>query len=288
MTPLTTTTLSADRITGRGRRLTALLLALGMLLCLSACGEEDPICGRYRCTSAEAEGLTVREELLGENTVLTLEQGGKGQITRGGREGGFSWSRSGDSLRLDLAGVLYDADLEGESILLRLGDGLILRFEREDAQTRPAGPETLETSEWYGWWSVENSQGEMPEVWRDCCARLEPGDYGPVLRFWDEESSCDEPLALVRMRLEDGIAVSESGFFLLSQMEDGTWTLDPAAEALELSGTCEGGGERFDYQIHLRPWGADWQEETLHEPWRLRDWYLPLLEEGASMPDRIG
>jgi hypothetical protein len=109
-----------------------------------------------------------------------------------------------------------------------------------------------------------------------------------VLRVWDEESAYEEPLALVQMRWEGDTAVSESGWFLLSEMGEGTWRVDPGAEALELSGTCEGGGERFDYQIHLRPWGADWQEETLHEPWRLRDWYLPLMEEGASMPDRIG
>ncbi len=284
---MTTTTLSADRKKGRGRRLTALLLALGMLLCLSACGEADPICGRYRCTGAQAQGLDVREDRLGKNTVLVLEPDGKGTITRGDTEGAFLWTRSGDSLRLDAAGVIFDASLEGETILLRMGETL-LRFEREDGQTRPARPETLETAEWYGWWSVENSQGDMPEVWRDCCARMEPGEYGPILRFWDEESSYDEPLAQVQMRLEEGIAVSESGWFLLSDVEDGAWTVDPAAAALELSGVCEGGGERFDYRIHLRPWGADWQEETLHEPWRLRDWYRPLIEEGAAMPDRIG
>jgi hypothetical protein len=136
-----------------------------MLLCLSACGKEDPICGRYRCTGGETEGLTVREELLEEKAVLSLEQDGTGTLTRGDRTGGFSWARSGDGLRLDAGGRLYDARLEDGSILLPLEDGLTLRFEREDT---PTGAEAHETAEWYGWWVVEHSEGNMPEIWRDC------------------------------------------------------------------------------------------------------------------------
>lgn len=260
-----------------------------MLLCLSACGTDDPICGSYRCVGAETEDLYVKSELLGKKgIVLVLNGDGTGTLTRGDGEGAFTWARVGEGLRLDAAGRLYDADLEGEAILLRLEDGVILRFERADAKTQPAGQELTDSGDWYGWWAVSNSQGEMPEVWRDCCARLESGDYGPVLRFWDEESSWDEPLALVRLRAEDTELVSESGWFLLSEIGDGALRLDPAADRLELSGSCEGGGERFDYEIHLRPWGAEWQEETLHLPWRYRDWYLPLIGEDAPMPDRIG
>lgn len=275
----------AERSARRGRRHAALLLALALLLCLSACGNHDPICGSYRLTGADADGLSVKAEWMDDGSaLLVLKEDGTGTLSRGDAAGSFTWIRSEDVLRLDVAGVIYDARLEGESILLPM-DGALLRFERDGTSEEE---EPIRTREWYGWWSVENSGGRMPEVWRDCCARLEQGSYGPVLRFWDEESSYSEPLAFLELRRDGDELVCVTGWFLTADLEEGAWRFDPEAERLELSGLCEGGGERFDYRIHLRPWGADWQEEELHEPWRLRDWYRPLIQEGASMPDRIG
>ena len=267
--------------------MTALLLALSLLLCLSACGSADPVCGRYLCVGAEAEGIQMSAALLGEETtVLSLTADGRGTLTRGGAQGSLSWSREGDLLRLDVGGKLYDAALRDGMLLLQLEPGLSLRFAREDAT-----PETMaepESLDWYGWWSVEGSTGTLPDSWRDCCASLTTGDFGLELRFWDEQSSREESLALVRLRWEDGLIVSQSGWFLSSEIGEGEWRLDPAAEETVLSGAAQAGDESFSYEIQLRPWGARWEEAGGRMPFRYEDWYLPLIEDNAAMPERIG
>ena len=59
----------------------ALLLALGMLLCLSACGgsaEPDPNAGLYEAVSATALGYTIPvEDVFEEGFSLELKNGGK-------------------------------------------------------------------------------------------------------------------------------------------------------------------------------------------------------------------
>ena len=267
--------------------MTALLLALALLLCLPACGGADPVCGRYLCVGAEAEGIQMPAALLGEETtVLSLTADGRGTLTRGGAQGSLSWSREGDLLRLDVGGKLYDATLRDGLLLLQLEPGLSLRFAPEDA-----APETMaepESLDWYGWWSVQGSTGTLPDSWRDCCACLTTDDFGAELRLWDEESSREEPLALVRLRWEDGLIVSQSGWFLSSEIGEGEWRLDPAAEETVLSGVAQAGDERFSYEIRLRPWGARWEKSGGRLPFRYEDWYLPLIEDGAAMPDQIG
>ena len=171
-------------------------------------------------------------------------------------------------------------------LLLQLEPGLSLRFAREDAT-----PETMaepESLDWYGWWSVEGSTGTLPDSWRDCCASLTTGDFGLELRFWDEQSSWEESLALVRLCWEDGLIVSQSGWFLSSEIGEGEWRLDPAAEETVLSGAAQAGDESFSYEIRLRPWGARWEESGGRLPFRYEDWYLPLIEDNAAMPERIG
>ena len=87
--------------------MTALLLALSLLLCLSACGSADPVCGRYLCVGAEAEGIQMSAALLGEeSTALNLTADGRGTLTRGEAQGRLSWSREGDLLRMELRGRL--------------------------------------------------------------------------------------------------------------------------------------------------------------------------------------
>lgn len=279
----------AERGAGRhGLRLVALLTALALLLCLSACGSADPVCGRYRCVGAEAEGLDVPEALLnGEPTVLSLTADGRGTLSRGGTEGSLSWTRSGDALSLNVGGTVYDAELEDDAILLALEPGLILRFAREE-QAAPAETPGHGPWDWYGWWGVEASTGLMPETWRDCCACLEQRDFGPVLTLWDEDGAYDEPLAIVQMCWDGAEAVSESGWFLLESVGPGDWRVDPAGEELTLGGAYRSEDESFDFRIRLRPWGARWEGDGSRLPFRYTDWYLPLLEAGEPMPGRIG
>ena len=106
--------------------MTALLLALALLLCLPACGSADPACGRYLCVGAEAEGIQMSAALLGEeSTVLSLTADGRGTLTRGGAQGGLSWSREGDLLRLDVGGKLYDAELRDGLLLLQSVENVV-------------------------------------------------------------------------------------------------------------------------------------------------------------------
>ena len=54
------------------------------------------------------------------------------------------------------------------------------------------------------------------------------------------------------------------------------------------TGTVQDGEDSYDYTIVLRPWGKIWDdvEEDLL-PYYYDDWYLPLIEAGAEMPDYI-
>lgn len=259
---------------------------LAALLCLSACGSGDPVCGRYRCLGVETEELFVPAHSLGEKPAeLNLAPDGRGTLTWGGVEGSLTWTRTGESLSLTADGVEYTAVLREDGIDLELEPGLILRFARADEAAE--APDEPGVWEWYGWWSTEGSTGQMPDTWADCCARLEDGDYGPVLTLWDETTSFDEPLARVQMRWENGEASSESGWFLLGGIGEGSWRLTPG-ESVNLEGFYTGEGESFSFRIHLLPWGAAWGEEELRLPLYYRAWYLPLLEKGSAMPDRIG
>ena len=284
---MTTTISSAKRRnSGACARLGALLLALSLLLCLSACGQTDPLCGSYLCRGAEADGLSVDSSLLGEESArLVLSSDGRGTLTRAGTQGGLSWTREGEILRLEIGGTVYDASIRDGEILLPLEPGLALRFVREDgAPQETPGPGPWE---WYGWWSVENSQGLMPDSWRDCCARLENSPFGPVLTLWDEDSSFDLPFAVLHLRWENGLAVTESGWLLQAQIDGLDWTVDPEASLWKLEGAYQDGESSFTFQIRLRPWGQLWPEEG-RIPFRYTDWYLPLIRDGASMPDQIG
>ena len=270
---------------GRRGRLPALLLALALLLCLSACGQSDPACGRWTCVSAQTGELSVPAALLStEPIALRLSAAGIGTLSLDGREGSLRWTREEGQLLLLLEESRIPCALEEDALLMDLQPGLTLRFAREDRAAEPAVEESLS---WYGWWEVSDSAGRMPDSWRDCCAELRPGDFGPELRLWDEDGSQEEPLAVLQMHWDGSRFLSESGFFLLEQVEEGTWVLDPAAAPLEFAGSYRQGEESFSYHILLRPWGQEWKGEG-RLPFRYNDWYLPLIASGEPMPERIG
>ena len=282
---MTTTTLSAKPLRGRRGRLPALLLALALLLCLSACGQSDPACGRWTCVSAQTGELSVPAALLStEPVTLRLSAAGIGTLSLDGREGSLRWTREEGQLLLLLEESRIPCDLEEDLLLLELQPGLTLRFAREGRAAEPVLEERLC---WYGWWEVSDSAGRMPDSWRDCCAELRPGDFGPELRLWDEDGSREEPFAVLQMHWDGSRFLSESGFFLLEQVGEGVWTLDPAADPLDFSGSYRQGEESFSYRILLRPWGQEWSGEQ-RLPFRYNDWYLPLIGSEEPMPERIG
>ena len=40
--------------------------------------------------------------------------------------------------------------------------------------------------------------------------------------------------------------------------------------------------------IYLRPWGSRWPGSEDEKPYYYESWYLPLIEAGEAMPDKIG
>ena len=69
----------------------------------------------------------------------------------------------------------------------------------------------------------------------------------------------------------------------------------PYSEMICISGVYtdpENSEDSFVYTVYLRPWGMDWEDVRTDDETRLPyfydDWYLPLIEAGASMPNAIG
>lgn len=286
--PSITTILSAER-----KRLPALLLAVLLLVSLAACTRDEAVSGSYRCVSAQAEGLEFPAEDFGPGALLRLERDGRGSISRNGQEGSLSWSRSGSALTLDIDGTLFQGSIEGDCVLLSLPSGVTLRFERGEPETEPTPVLRGGDRAWYGWWSIENSGGAMPETWYDCCARLVQTEKGLCLTIWDEDTDFASPLAQVTLRLEetDGRqrAYADYGWFMQETLGEGDWVLDLEQEDLLLSGRYVSGSENFAYRFCLRPWGASWRlGEGERVPYHTFDWYQPLIESHAEMPDKIG
>lgn len=270
---------------GRRIRLPALLLALALLLCLSACGQADPVCGRWICLSAETEELSVPASLLGTEPVkLHLSSDGRGRLSEGQREGSLRWQREEGALFLITEETRIPCTLEDDTLLVELESGLNLRFARGDQAEQASASEAIG---WYGWWEVSDSRGRMPDSWRDCCALLAPSDFGAELRLWDEDCSWAEPMAALQMTWDGAHFTADSGFFLLEDAKKDDWILDPVSYPLTFQGHYHHGDEDFSYRILLRPWGEEWRGEQ-RLPFRYNDWYLPLIDAGASMPERIG
>jgi len=143
---------------------------------------------------------------------------------------------------------------------------------------------------WYGWWKIEDSQGEMPVTWYDCCAVFEAQEDGTVLMtLWDEDGSRTDPLSQVRFKPEDDAMVSLSGYFAAMEIRGGQWILtesDPAILIPDIDYNAE--GENFRATVYLRRWGQSWSNTPAEQrPFYYEDWYLPLLKQKAEMPDQI-
>ena len=289
-------------------RFILLLSLLGLLLLLSACGEQSAEMGRYRCVAASSEGFALDPETLyPEGVELELGSGGKGLLRVGEELGTLRWSLDGTRLRLNIGGERCEGSLEDGMLRIVLpGERVELRFLRADIPAPTALPAADYAAaaeawcgDWFGRWTVSGAEGRMPETWYDCCAVLTAEEEGRVvrLRLWDEDTSREQPMALVDFAIDPERpeqAKSIRGGFWLETLEPGAWVLERSAwefpDALLLRGRYEAEGERFDYEILLRPWGRLWDdvqaEDSMQLPFRY-EWYLEQLESGAAMPDAL-
>ena len=271
-----------------------MLLAALLLAVLSACGEEDPNAGVYLCTEVEVgEDLVKPSELYSGDVRLELRTGGGGRLTLGENEGDIRWSLEGDKLTVDVNGTACRGSLkEGVIRLDLLSEGVILTLPREElaaALPTPTPQPALLTAcagDYYGWWEITNSVGAMPETWYDCCASAILTEDGLLLTLWDEQTSRVEPMSVLTLTGEGDTLSCSDGWFWYADVEAGDVAVSFADGQLELSGHHDAQGESFDFQIHLRPWGAEWEDPDAR-PYSYRFWYLPLLEAGEQMPDEI-
>ena len=122
--------------------------------------------------------------------------------------------------------------------------------------------------------------------WYDCCAAVVQTEDGLVLTLWDEQSSRMQPMGCLSLVGEGESLRLDGGWFWYDDLTEDNCAVSFEDGRFELNGQHDAEGERFAYRIHLRPWGADW-EDTEERPYSYRFWYLPLIEAGESMPDTI-
>lgn len=279
----------------------ALIFACAAVMMLSACGGAAPVeCGVYNCAAAQGEGIAMNPaELYPAVARLELKPAGKGSIELGSESGAIKWSLDGTELSLDINGEEYFGSLENGAVTLELPGGTELCFLKDGAELPDGFLKAEEAAAlsggWYGWWRVSNASddSEFIDAWYDCCGSVQALSGGRIrLVLWDEDGAADEPMAVVTMRLEGEAAVSESGVFWNMEVSQGDWTFDPAEGGFDSMAVIEGEyGDKFRYEIYLRPWGTDWGDVQATEPDMLpyyyESWYLPLIRSGADMPDRM-
>ena len=240
----------------------------------------------------------------------------------------FSEVAAGETLEVQLAYVLADltseVELQWEELLgaksgkLTIDPTTLTREEPEAAAqsedpadvditdtAAPAGDALLDwwNGDWYGWWTMYGCYGSyegMDGMAWDVCGTIDIGeDYTGTVTLWDEDYTKAEPMASADVSLSEagtgeyGTVTSEGGYFTDIPLEHADWIVDPGLSDYEdliwITGFYENGEDEFTYEIYLRPWGASWDDLSEDvQPLYYFDWYLPLIEAGAAMPDAIG
>ncbi len=154
--------------------------------------------------------------------------------------------------------------------------------------------------EWYGWWVMTSCSGYyegMDNYWWDICATIDIGeDYQGTITLWDNDYTKETAMSEATVSLssagtgEHGTVMSEGGWFTNVALEHADWIVDPGLVNYDnivcIDGWYEDGSDTYKYNIYLRPWGMIWDDMTEDDlPPNYSNWYLPLVESGASMPE---
>ena len=172
------------------------------------------------------------------------------------------------------------------------------------------------SGDWYGWWTVLEGEGGMYLMegagW-DVCARIEVTDDTAKLHIWDEHTGAEQNVWFVDAAISDGsddrgILEATGGTFRDAQLAPGDLGCDPAAlpygeykDLICITGVYtdpEDPASSCTYCIFLRPWGQEWEDLRAVDvpgmpypdmlPLHYSDWYLPLIQKNAKMPDAFG
>ena len=287
-----------------------LVLLFFLLFFLCGCGQAvDPggLSGSYLLSGASDGSIVLSDGAIADlPLILRLDQGGGGIVSDGETNGSLRWDVHNGYVSVEIGDTMLGGTFEGDELLLQaVGSDTWLRFipapPEEEKNILPDDVEKYDSDEedaseqesyfWYGWWSIDDSNGKMPISWYDCCARLDPqADNTWKLTFWDEDSSRDEPLASICFQQkEDGSLVSLSGYWLYDDIISGEWVLPAPGNVLYLDDLKHNAADTvFRFHFYLRSWGDRWSDcPDDQQPFYYEDWYLPLVRKGADMPDRI-
>lgn len=258
--------------------------------------------GRYYLTKASNGGTTVSgDDLVAaglSDTYIEFRADGTGEVVIMGDVEEFTWE---GTVVTDSIGDMLTYTYDGTEVSIEAG-GTMMTFSKS-APAATNDPEAYWDGGWYGWWLMENGTGYYADwegSWWDLCAEIDIDEDGyGTITLWDEDFSRDDPLGTVTIRIDTenstdarGNLVSIDGFFESAQIGEDDWNASPYDDeyddCLIITGKAVDGEDSYDYKIVLRPWGTRWDdmEEDLL-PYYYESWYLPLLEEGAEMPDFI-
>ena len=174
---------------------------------------------------------------------------------------------------------------------------VVLETKPSPAPATEAGPAALSDTDWYGWWKMDRCKGDWAHMYGyywDCCAVIsDAGDGALDLLLWDEDMPRDNCLAEARAEKNGGVWQCANGSFLDRELGSADWTISESDDACGRLLTIEGeykavGKGGFHYVIYLRPWGSRWPGSADEQPFYYESWYLPMIEKGEAMPDRIG
>lgn len=116
------------------RKMLAVLLALVLVLSLSACGKDKgpDVTGKYTCIAVANDGKTFLSP-DGEDIYVTLKKGGKGEVSDG-LAFDLTWKLDGETFTGTYKVFGFDADVTGtlkDGILELEDDGVIRRYLKE-------------------------------------------------------------------------------------------------------------------------------------------------------------
>ena len=299
------------------------VLALALLSgCASDGGEE---LGIYTLAEVRSSGERyAAEDVLDTSGTLELKRGGKAVLTLDGAGYKGQWfNEDGVFDLVTNAGVSHGTIGSGVCSFDLLDEGVVYVFLREGAELPADGGLGVSDARenalqqawnggWYGWWVINSGTGVYDDAdggWWDACARIDlDADGSGTLILWDDSCEAGQTIAQAYVQASadlttNGRLVSTDGSFFDCALDGAdAWYIDaapssamPYSDMICISGVYtdpENGENTFVYSIYLRPWGETWDDVRADNeelmPYSYDDWYLPLIEAGASMPDAIG
>lgn len=291
----------------------------------SSSSYEGDVTGLYNADKAEAYGIEIEISTMWEKGFsIELLDNGKCNLIVNGTKGSGTWSRSGDTVTIEVPGFNMDGRIENGALIFEdlYGMGVTLFFTK-DGSLIPSGKTTAEPApastgdyawwegDWYGWWTSATGGGKYQGVdgsaW-DACAQIEVYSDGTgYIELWDQDGDyvIEGEVSFGTGLGSKGCMVGKSVTFLGYELDANAWTADP------VDANCAGFDKLFcisarftdpdnpedwlEYYVYMRPWGTRWEDiedgdtsDMLYPgdmlPLNYVDWYLPLIEAGKSMP----